>query len=456
MTTLLRSLIDEMGWKDYRTFIDQYQRAAQRLAEKVRDPSLATHTVSDRTFERWYSGRVTPQNEARRILAHLFMRPIHELLSEAPAKAPAPVVAGYVGEFSVSDTHVGAAPGADQYRMGRNAAMAARRAMQFAMGAEHNEVGPETMAYLQGETRRIAGIYTRVPLGTFLDDLTYLQDNAFRLLESGRAKPSQTRDLYFIASLLSGMLAKASHDLADPSSAMMQARTASVCAERAEHPGMSAWVRGLQSLISYWSGRPADALHFARQGTSVTTGVTGSVTVWLAGLEARAASVLGDASNVNAANLRAREAREQTVGDDLDELGGNFVFPACRQDYYEVEATVLLGHSALDRGLVASAERAVQGLSDQRDPHWAFGDEAGAQSNLALARLYAGDLEGAAAAAQPVLDLPPAQRNAGIIGSIDRVRVSLTRGPAHNTVLARDLREEIAMFGRQPTLALRR
>ncbi|MEW1721880.1 hypothetical protein [Streptomyces sp. NPDC093109] len=456
MTTLLRVLIDEMRWKDYRTFIDQYQRAARSLAEKVRDPSLATHTVSDRTFERWYAGQVTPQNEARRILAHLFTQPINELLAEAPSKAPIALEARMTGEFSASHTMLRAAPGADQYKMGRNAAMAARRAMEFAMGAERNEVGPETMAHLQEETRRLAGIYTRVPLGTILDDLTYLQDSAFRLLESGRARPSQTRDLYFLTSLLSGMLAKASHDLADPTSAMMQARTASVCADKAEHVGMSAWVRGLQSLISYWAERPEDALHFARQGSSAASGVTGSVTVWLAGLEARAAAVLGDTSSVTAANLRGREARDRTVEDDLDEMGGNFIFPTCRQDYYEVEATVLLGHSSTDPGLVSRAEQAVQGLSNPNDPYWAFGDEAGAQSNLALARLYSGDLEGATTAVQPVLDLPPAQRNAGIIGSVDRVRVSLTRGPVRDSMAARNLREEISMFGRQSPLALRR
>ncbi|MFC9653832.1 MULTISPECIES: hypothetical protein [unclassified Streptomyces] len=456
MATLLRSLIDERGWKDYRTFIDQYHQAAQSLAAKVRDSSLTTHTVSDRTYERWYSGRVTPQNDARRILAHLFMRPIHELLSEAPATERLLMGNRFSGQFSLSDTNVRAASGAEQQKMGRDAAMAARRAIEFAMGAEHNEVGPETMAYLQDETRRIAGIYTRVPLGAVLDDLTQLQDRAFRLLESGRAKPSQTRDLYFLASLLSGMLAKASHDLADPASAMMQARTAAVCADKAEHIGMSAWVRGLQSLISYWAERPEDALHFARQGASTATDLTGSVTVWLAGLEARAAAVLRDPESVAAANLRGREARDRTASDDLDELGGNFVFPACRQDYYEVEATVLLGHSDAVPGLVTRAEQAVQGFSDPDDPHWAFGDAAGAQSNLALARLGSGDVDGAAAAVQPVLDLPPAQRNAGIIGSVDRVRVALLREPVRDAVVARDLRDEIAMFGRQLPLALLR
>jgi hypothetical protein len=289
-------------------------------------------------------------------------------------------------------------------------------------------------------------------LGTVLDDLTDVQDATFRLLESGHAKPSQVRDLYLLAALQSGMLAKASHDLGDPQSAMMQARTAVVCAEQAEHQGMRAWVRGLQSLISYWADRPEDALHYARQGASTSRDLRGSVNVWLAGLEARAAALLGDAETVHQANRRAEELRERTVPDDLDVLGGNFYFSQAKQAYYDVEACVLLGDG--NANLVRRAEEAVRGFSDANDPHWAFGDLAGTQSDLALACLSTGDLDGAAEAVRPVLDLLPSRRTAGIIGSAQRVRTSLMRGPVRDALAARELREEIGVFSSRPTLAL--
>ncbi|RDG38495.1 hypothetical protein [Streptomyces corynorhini] len=454
MTTLLRVLIDEMRWKDYRIFIDQYQRAARSLAEKVRDPSLATHTVSDRTFERWYAGRVTPQNEARRILAHLFMRPINELLAEAPSKAPIAMGPRMTGEFSATHTTIRAAPGADQYEMGRNAAMAARRAMDFAMGAEQKRAGQETLDYLHTEVRRIAEIHLRVPVGTILDDLTYIQDTTFRLLESGRVKPSQSRDLFLLAAIQSGMLAKAGHDLGDPQSAMMQARTASVCADQAEHQALRAWVKGLQSAISYWANRPEDSLHYARQGVEISTELHSSVTVWLAAQEARAAALLGDAKTVRAAIRRAEELRERTRPDDLDDLGGNFFFPQIRQTFFGIEAEVLLGDN--DVALVRRAEDAVRELKDANDPYWAFAAEAGCQSNLALARLQMADLEGTAEAVRPVLDLPPNRRNAGIISSVRRVETSLRSGPSRNSVMARELCEKIAAFSRNRPLALRR
>lgn len=96
----------------------------------------------------------------------------------------------------------------------------------------------------------------------------------------------------------------------------------------------------------------------------------------------------------------------------------------------------------------------MNGFSNPEDPCWAFGDLAGSQCNLTLARLHAGDLGGAAEAIRPVLDLSAALRNNGIVVSADRVRQALTSTPARDTILARDLREEIALFEplRRPAL----
>ncbi|AUA12493.1 hypothetical protein CFP59_04635 [Streptomyces malaysiensis subsp. malaysiensis] len=452
MTTLLRVLLDQQGWKDYSTFVHQFRLAARSLAQETGEASLATLTLSESTFERWYFGKVTPQNDARRVLTHLFKRPINQLLANVaqPVESPPPDY-GAVSP-SAPHTELRADHDADPYWMERHAAMAARRAIRFAMGAERSEVGQETLSHLKDEAHRIAEIYVRVPLGTVLDDLIHNQSQTFRLLESGNAKPSQVRDLYLLGSLQSGMLAKASHDLGDPQSAMMQARTAAVCADQAEHRGMSAWVRGLQSLISYWADRPEDALHYARQGTSTGTGLRGSITIWLAGLEARAAALVGDAETVHAANRRAEELRDRTVPDDLDAFGGDFYFPQAKQAYYDVEACVLLGDGSSN--LVRRAEEAVRSYSDSGAPHWAFGDQAGTHADLALARLCTGDLDGAVEAVQPVLDLPPSQRNAGIIGSVQRVRTSLMRGMVRDARAAKELREEIAAFSSRPTLSL--
>ncbi|MFD7235613.1 hypothetical protein ACFWAT_09905 [Streptomyces syringium] len=447
MRTLLRALVDQREWQTYDVFRFHFERAASELAEIENNPGLANLSVSDSTYQRWYYGSGRPHPGSRRVLRHLFGYSVDELWAEEPVPAcPA-------DEVSASHTEHWAGPGTDdRNEMGRSAAMAARRAMAFAMGAERGEVGPETLGFLQDQVRRIAETYIRVPLGTVLDDLVEVQDETFRLLESGRTKPSQSRDLYLLAALASGMLAKAGHDLGDPSSAMMQARTAAVCADKAEHKGMGTWVRGLQSLISYWAERPEDAMHYARQGAAMGEGLRGSVSVWLAGLEARAAALLGDEHIVRAASERASDLRDQVIPDDLDALGGLLVFPQVRQDYYTVEAEVLIGG---DSQLTERAEQVVHSYSDTSDPHWAFSDAAGAQTSLALARLHHGDLAGTAEAMRPVLDLPANRRNAGIIYSAERVREALLRGPVRNALAAREIREEIAMF-RRPTLALPR
>lgn len=128
--------------------------------------------------------------------------------------------------------------------------------------------------------------------------------------------------------------------------------------------------------------------------------------MWLLGLQVRAAVALGDEETVRAANQQAADRREHVVHDhdDLDALGGLFTCAPEKQLYYTVEAETLFGHGGAQ--LAGQAEQAVQGFSDPSAPNWAFGDLAGARCDLALIRLFGGDLDGAAAAVRPVLDLP--------------------------------------------------
>ncbi|ARF53180.1 hypothetical protein B1H19_02430 [Streptomyces gilvosporeus] len=152
------------------------------------------------------------------------------------------------------------------------------------------------------------------------------------------------------------------------------------------------------------------------------------------------------------ANRTAMDRREHVVPDDLDALGGLLTYPVNKQQYYAVESEVLLGHG--NSQLAAQAQEAVGGFSNPDDPTWAFGDLAGSQCNLALVRLHAGDLDGAADAIRPVFDLSASLRNNGIVVSAARVRHALTGGPVRDAILARDLREEIALFepARRPAL----
>lgn len=128
-------------------------------------------------------------------------------------------------------------------------------------------------------------------------------------------------------------------------------------------------------------------------------------------------------------------------------------FSVPRQLYYVAEATVHLGE---DAALGESqSEAAVAAYRTAAEDEWAFGDEAGAQTDLALARIARGEIEGAIEAVQPVLDLPIEQRNFGITSSAQRVHAALqAEGRRSGGAAAAGLREEIEAFTATPTSVL--
>jgi hypothetical protein len=358
--TLLRALITARHWQRYETFAVQFARAAKKLADEEGEEDLAKVSVSARQFERWYGGklRTTPHPDACRILEHMFGYRVQQLL--APADRPSQEMTSLT--LGQDDPHLTAArppaqgviwapgtlvPGGFEMTEDsapsdpeRILAMAARRAMRFSATAGSSNIGGESLEQLWAETSRLAVAYPQQPLSVITGDIVSLQDIVFSLLE-GRQRPSESRDLYVIGGLASGMLSKASHDLRDPGTAMTHARTALLCANNAEHTSLAAWVRGLQSLITYWALRPREALEYAQLGQHLP-GTAGTVTVWLASLEARAWARLGNGAASREAIARASELREQLARNDLDELGGMCYFSRPRQLYYASDAGAAL------------------------------------------------------------------------------------------------------------------
>lgn len=491
--TLLRVLITERHWQKFETFEAQFRRAAHELAGQTGEPDIATVTVSPRQFERWYAGKVktVPYPDSCRVLEYLFEFPVRRLLApsrRALARAGptaeqgtafAPVAGIYDPEPAAMQPSVIWAPGHETVSgdqpgwFGADAplsdseriiAMAARRAMKFGAAADASNVGSESLDQLRAETGRLAVAYLQQPLSQILGDIVSLQDHTFTLLE-GRQRPREARDLYVIGGLASGMLAEASHDLRDPYTAMTHARSALLCAKNAEHPALKAWVHGLQSLITYWAQRPREALDYAQAGQDIS-GLTGSVKIWLASLEARAWSALGSGLASGQAMERAADLREGLTPDDLDDLddlGGMCYFSRPRQLYYAADAAASLVEAQgqqpqTDRTSQAAgyAEEAIAAYEEA--PHYerSFGDEAGSRTVLAVARIWAGDLDGGREAVQPVLDLPVAQRIHGVISSVVNVHRTITGSAAADAPVAREMQEEIETYCRTPAAALAR
>lgn len=330
--------------------------------------------------------------------------------------------------------------------------MTARRAREFAL-SHTAALSAETLDQVYDEIRTLADAYPRTPLPELLGPLTEAQDAVFTLLEQ-RQRPMQARQLYLLAGVAGGLLAKASHDLAEPLAAMTHARAAFVCADNAEHDGLRAWVRGLQSLIAYWSGRHSEAVHYAQAGAEFADRTGGSARVWLGVSEARGWAALGNAVEARTALDRADHAWDGHTPDDLDDIGGICTFSRARQLYYAADAMTWLPVEG-DAAAMA-AESAVEAYSDPQAVEWAFGDQAGSHASLAIARLSQGELDGAVEAVDPILDLLPTQRINGVLASVRRVHAAVASSPHADERVAGHLREEIEAFTRTPAAALPR
>ncbi|MFD5891129.1 hypothetical protein ACFWHQ_34910 [Streptomyces sp. NPDC060334] len=417
--------------RTYDEIVADFERLAAKLGEDV--------TLSARHLRRLARGeRASTTPVTRRVLQQMFGRPLDELL--APWAGALPAVDEPTGLVLTTGR-----PTADRELI----EMAARRAKAFAFTAGQTDLTADVMEQVHADVQSLAMDYPQRPLSDLLPDLITAQDTIYSLLEQQR-RPAQGRQLYFLAGVTGGLLAKASHDLADPHAALTQARTAFVCADNADHNGLRAWIRGIQSLVSYWAGRTRESVRYAQSGAEFAA--VNSSSVWLPMNEARAHAALGDAHAARAAIERAERAWDSVQEDEVDELGGLCLFGRTRQIYYAAEALSWLPSQSTAAN--EYAVRAVAAYEDDSSPEWAFGDQAGARSALAITRIQMGELEGATEAVAPVLDLAPEQRINGIINCTQRVHQALRDSP-----LARDassLQERIETFTRTPLKSLPR
>lgn len=435
--------------------VKRFERCARQHGEDA--------TLSIRTLSRWLAGdvRTEPRPSQRRVARLLWGFPMSDLLAPAPPElliAPTtgePVLTPSAGESESGHTTAmdmpTAAPHHSMSNLERQVAMATRRAAQFTTFAEIDNVGPEAIAQLQDDVVHLANAYIHDPLTSIMGTLVDTQETVFQLLE-GKQKPAFSRDLYLLAGVMSGMLAKASHDLGRAHEAMTHARTLYVCADNADHNGLRAWARGLQSLIAYWAGRPQQAIRYASDGAAIATGTTGSATAWLPALEARAWALMSAREEATAALERAADQRDRHRPDDLDEIGGLFAFPPAKQSYYAAGTYVSLDgeHARAQSEAMTAIDLFEHGRPEVRS----FSDEAGARAELALARVRAGEVDGAREALTPVLRLEPERRIGGIVVSATRVHHALTGRQHANSPVVRGPQDEIESFCRTPAAAI--
>lgn len=430
--TVLESVIRDRAMS-YDETVRQFEAVAVELDVDT--------TLSSRHLRRLASGeRTGARPETQRVLEAVFGQPLSALLQPWSPPTAIEVVTGDL------ETHPGAARGLSQKEL---LEMTVRRARQFQI-ASGQYMAQEAIDQLRDDVREVAESYPRKPLGHILGDLVETQDTLFALLDH-RHRPVEAQQLYMLAGVVSGILAKASHDMGDPHGALTHSRTSFLLADHADHDGLRAWIKSLQSFIAYWSKRPHDAIRYAADASQYAQRSGNTSAVFLAANEARAWASLGNSVEARAAIGRGEAAFEIARPDEVDAFGGICTFGRSRQLYYAADALAQLPDAADDA--VGYADQALAAFSDTSAPDWSFSDQAGSRADLAIARISMGEIEGAVEAMEPVLELDPSRRIHGIITSAERVHQAL--GQAGQSSVATDLQVEIETFTRTSPAALR-
>jgi hypothetical protein len=284
-----------------RTRLEQLLRQRHLTLEEFRKlyNRIADVDVSDRQAYRWMSGQVRglPHPAARGTLETMFSEPVARLFD------PPYGIEALRPTWRCDEAASGRGSARTDWE-GQVITMSADRARDFLGRIEASNVGAETLDQLTADVRRLIVASQQQPLPSYLSDVVATQDRAFTLLE-GRQRPEQTRDLYLLAGITCGLMAYASQDLGALHDAMTQARTGYACADNAGHDGLRAWTRGIQSLITYYSGRLEDSLHYAQSGAEAAARSRGTAGIWLASSEARALAALNRLDEANTVLARA-------------------------------------------------------------------------------------------------------------------------------------------------------
>ncbi|MFG2117858.1 helix-turn-helix transcriptional regulator [Streptomyces sp. NPDC048710] len=311
-------------------------------------------------------------------------------------------------------------------------------AAEFARFIAQRNADEFVVEQLEADIARLARGYVSHPLLELYVEIKRLRDGAFELLR-GRQHPRQTVDLYVAAARLCGLSAHVCLDLGAYDSAATHARTARACAEAAGHAGMLAWVRAVESLIAYWTGRYEQAARLAQSGRLHRAG--GSITVRLACLEARAQAMVGNRAGALAALEDAERCRGAMVGHD--EVPGLFTFPAAKQFAYAGTTRLALGGRKHVEQAIVSADTAISLYRGAEDDDRSVGDLFAAHVDLARGHLLLGDLDGTEAMLGFVLDSPPERMSASIARRLTALGGEL-EGPQYGGVVqAAHLRERL-------------
>lgn len=417
-----RTVLEQLIHEQDRT----YEEIAKAFAKKA-DQMGESATITARHLRRLASGEregTTPAT--RRVLQALFDMPTAELLKPWNPDEPAPPAAEEAA--SQSDLEL--------------LTMAAAKSRDFTL-TKQLVTSPEVVDRIEDEVRELAAIFQRTSAPVILGRLVAVQDAVLASLEL-RQKPANGRQLYFLAAVISGMLAYIGNDLGKTPVALEHSRNGFLLAEYADDNGLRAWIKGIQSYVNFWAGRPRESVKYARQGAELAGAGSGTTLPWLRASEARAWAALGDAEQARSLLQAADQAYEIVTPSNLDGFGGPCTYGRPRHLYYSARTLATLpelAETARDNAILA-----VDAYQDENDADWDYNCLADSRISLALARISLGELDGVAEPLAPVLELAPDQRVHDLVSTVTLVHRSLNRFSSDQR--ARDLQEQIEWFTR--------
>ncbi|RPE27324.1 helix-turn-helix domain-containing protein [Kitasatospora cineracea] len=272
---------------------------------------------------------------------------------------------------------------------------------------------------LAADAADLAVEYLSAPPGPMLQQAHQVRQEVTGRLRQRHHRPGERAELYVAAGRLSGVLAYAALDLGDARAAMEHCRAALRCAEFAGDTELLVWVRGTQSLIARFEQDFVAASGFVDEGLQHAGRVPGTGLARLLCGRAQCLANLGDSAGSNAALDAAWAARDEAVGQDA--VGGLFTFSAAKQQYYAGSALIWLPGRADNERAAEQAGAAIGLWQEQGPAERSLDDEHLAHVYLATARAQLGDVEGAAAAVEPVLSLPAEMQISWIVKRMGRL-----------------------------------
>jgi len=429
------------------------REAAQRFNQLTGNPRapMTGNRIGD--YEQWPDGGVRPGVAVLKILADAYGTTWDQLvdardLAHMPdgdrleylekAHGPATPRETFPAAGPVSSPH-----GGTRRQVSRDEliAVVADESQELGEWAGMSEVADATIEQYASQVRHLARVFEYEMSFPLLLEARRLRDRVTARLR-GHQRLDQARDLYLLACQACGLLAWMTGDLGSYRAADTHAWTAWMCAEQAGHDGARAWVRATQAKLAYWDGRYTESAQFAEDGLSYHP--ADSARAFLALFQARALARTGQREEAGQALALADAERARISSPDL--LGGVWELTPARYHGLAASTRLLLDEPA---AALAEATEAIALASAAPAEERHLYAELLVRTDQAAAHLRQPDLDGAAGALRPVLDLPADMRTEPLVQQLHRLRQSLALTRFAQAPEARQLQDEIETYDRE-------